>query len=135
MCVNKRKKYKLVHRLVAEAFIPNQYKKKEVNHIDGNKFNNCVNNLEWVTTKENNIHAIESGLRKKIRGKENKNSKIILQLDKNTNEIINYYYGAGEIERLKGYDPSSITKCCRKRKNYKTAYGYKWEYKEKFCNG
>ena len=46
-----------LHRMVALAFIDNQYNLPEVNHKDLNKKNNCINNLEWVTTKENNHHA------------------------------------------------------------------------------
>ena len=57
----KRKSFK-VHRLVAIAFIPNPDNKPEVNHIDGNKINNNIDNLEWVTSSENTIHAYETGL-------------------------------------------------------------------------
>lgn len=70
---------KKVHRLVAEAFLDNSLNKREVNHIDGNKLNNTVSNLEWVTPSENKIHAQRMGLSPKPpvrRGEDNLSSKL-----------------------------------------------------------
>lgn len=62
----KRKTY-LVHRLVAEAFIDNPLNKETINHIDGNKTNNAVSNLEWATVKENQTHKWRIGLANNLR--------------------------------------------------------------------
>ena len=72
---NKGRKFR-IHRLVAEAFIPNPLGKEQVNHIDGNKKNNCVSNLEWVTPKENIRHAIENNLSSIKYGSKNLSSKL-----------------------------------------------------------
>lgn len=53
-----------IHRLIAKAFIPNPLNLPEVNHIDGNRQNNSLNNLEWVDSQGNKIHAVRTGLRK-----------------------------------------------------------------------
>lgn len=64
------KEYKAkVHRLVAEAFIPNYDNKPIVNHLDGDKGNNAVNNLEWCTDRENSHHARATGLLRPARGR------------------------------------------------------------------
>ena len=66
----------LVHRLVAKAFLQNPKSNRVVNHKDGVKDNNCVDNLEWVTNGENNQHAWNSGLRKKLYGSKSTNAKL-----------------------------------------------------------
>ena len=65
-----------VHRLVAESFIPNPLNKETVNHIDGDKTNNHVDNLEWATRSEQMYHAYELGLKTPQRGHDNVNSKL-----------------------------------------------------------
>lgn len=62
---NKRYRYERVHRLVAKAFIPNPYNYRVVNHIDADRSNNNINNLEWCTHKHNSNHAIKIGNRNK----------------------------------------------------------------------
>lgn len=64
LCLNGSSKEVYVHRLVAKAFVKNKFNKKEVNHIDGVKSNNSVENLEWATRSENIKHAFSTGLKK-----------------------------------------------------------------------
>lgn len=70
--------HKSVHRLVALTFIPNPANKPEVNHIDGDKLNNAIENLEWVTKSENIKHAFRLGLKQQYGGS-NPSARIILE--------------------------------------------------------
>ena len=67
LCKDGKRYFRFVHLLVAEAFLPKKEGKPQINHIDGNKKNNVLNNLEWVTSKENHLHAAEMGLKKSIK--------------------------------------------------------------------
>lgn len=111
-------KHYSAHKLVAMTFIPNPNNLTQINHIDGNKHNNKVENLEWCTPKENTIHALQSGLVDM--------HKIIMK-DKKTKEIIRVFNNILELKeeiKLKRYE--HIYDCCRNER--KSAYGYIWEY-------
>ena len=117
-----------VHRLVAQAFIPNKENKPQVNHKDGNKANNHVDNLEWATAKENILHSVSNGLQVNKKGSQHPQSKAVLQLDLQGN-LVKEWGSVKEILREAGYNTIGIIKCCKKEKRYKTAYGYQWQYK------
>lgn len=132
MSKNNKSKIIRVHRIVAKTFLVLKENVKEVNHKDGNKENNCISNLEWITHQENMIHAYKNGLKKCSMigkfGKEHNNSIQILQIDRYTNEIVGTFYGCNKAERKTGIHRTSINKCCNKKR--KTAGGYIWMYKE-----
>ena len=110
---------KLVHRLVAQAFLENYNEYLEVNHKDGNKTNNNINNLEMMTRNENVLHSYNILKRKT-------NGKIICQYDINNN-FIKEYNSACEAYRETQICRSCINDCCNGR--IKTAGGYIWRFK------
>ena len=152
---NEKKTFK-IHRLVAETFISNPDNLPEVDHINTIRDDNRVENLRWVTHKENmnneltklnigksvtnenngmygKLHSEEtknkmSEIAKK--GKDNPKSIKVVQLDKNTNELIKIWDSINEAQRKEGYQARCICACCKgKRKTHK---GYKWMYYEDY---
>lgn len=85
---NKGYKTRPIHRLVAIAFIKNNLYKPQVNHIDGNKTNNRLDNLEWCTQEENMRHAVDMGLKVGMSGEDNGRCKITEKLAKKIIEDI-----------------------------------------------
>lgn len=135
--VNINGKIKSIHRLVAETFILNPYSKPQVNHKDGNKLNNKLDNLEWVTARENTIHALNKGLintrtekalkAKSIQAKKliEKNKVKIKQYSKD-GTYINTYNSIIEASKNTNSNPTHISLCAKGKQ--KTCGGYIWKY-------
>jgi hypothetical protein len=124
--VNDTGKYtKTVHRLVANAYIPNPQNKHDINHIDANKTNNDIDNLEWVTRIENCAHAAKLDLYEPQRAA---TSKGVKQLDPKTLEVITVHRSAtaAAIALGKPGSRAHIGRCCKD--SNKTAGGFKWQY-------
>lgn len=128
-------KRRLVHRLVAEAFIPNPENKPQVNHINPVTKNLCDNrvcNLEWVTSKENSQHSIALGRASKPPthfGKNHPKHKSIYQINKN-GVIENYWNCIADACRTGEYERHSIISSCKNiNKTYK---GFKWFYEKDY---
>ena len=109
-----QRKPKLIHRIVAELFVPNESGKSEVNHKDGNKFNNDSTNLEWVTPSENILHSYTALNHKAFA----RNVKCV-----ETHEVFD---SLKEAATKYGLQSPLIWKCCNGRQ--KTTGGFHWEY-------
>ena len=101
----------LIHRLVAEHFLDNSNSLPHVDHIDFNKQNNNVQNLQWISIKENNRRS---------------KSKKVIQKSICGQVKIQVWEGLGHIQEALGFNKANIQKCCKGKKP--TMYGFKWEY-------
>lgn len=131
VCKNGIKKVLKIHRIVSMAFIPNHENKNQINHINGDKTDNRVENLEWCTGSENSLHkfrVLKVAHPKWGRGrsgKKNGRAKPVIQLSM-SGEFIKEWDSANLANKSFGENKGSIYACCRG--NTTKAYGFKWKY-------
>lgn len=128
---NGKEKLLRVHRLVAMAFLPNPNNLPQVNHKDGNKQNNSVDNLEWCEQSDNMKHAYKNGLqipsenqRKAIINTNKLKQKKVCQIK--DGEVINTFSGISEASRQTKISISCISRCCNLKR--KSTNGYEWRF-------
>lgn len=132
LCHNNKTKIITIHRLVAKTFIPNTQNKPQVNHINGIKTDNRVENLEWCTASENQLHAFANNLTKRYKGIDNyhygkpsNKRKKVCQYDLQGNFIKEWESVVEASKKLK-LSQGNISSCCRGER--KTTGGYMWKY-------
>lgn len=108
-----------VHRLVAQAFIPNKDNRPYVNHIDGNRTHNSVDNLEWVTAQENAQHSVEQGLRQKGR------NRAVIQYTMDGERLLTFQ-SITEAAKETNSKATKITLCCQRKR--RSTNDYQWRY-------
>ena len=118
----------LLHRLIATVWVDNPNNFDTVNHKNGNKDDNCVENLEWCTASYNiNYGGRNAKVSKKLRDfKEQTAARRAEQVDAKTGEVVKTWTSMREIERELGFAHSNIYACCVGRR--KTRGGYLWRY-------
>lgn len=110
-----------VHRIVANAFIPNPNGYTEINHKDYDRTNNCVDNLEWITSSQNKQHAYLKEVNKSSRG------KAVEQYSKDGN-YIQTFESITEAAKVINCCVAAISNCCLGRT--KTSQGFRWKFVE-----
>ena len=114
------------HRVVAKIFLENPNNLEQINHKDGNKQNNCVENLEWVTRIQNMNHAKDNGLNVAMLENTPITSKPVIQFNLETGEEIARFKSTKDVQRKFGYRPSNISRACNGL--LKSYHGYGWKY-------